>query len=142
MVVRVRYEAVSTFARQLGNVPRELRKELRPHIRTAAQKLQAKVQQNASWSSRIPAATKVKVSFASRSGGVTVYVDSNAAPHARPLEFGSQGRSNVNRHPVFGNRGVWVDQPARPFFMNAARESEPQVVNEIQKAIDAALGRL
>lgn len=140
MAVRPQYAQVALFSKQLQNVPVELRKELRPRIRNAAGTLQKQIQANASWSTRIPAATKVRVGFGSRNPGVTVFVDAEAAPHARPLEFGSQGRSNVNRHPVFG-RDIWVDQDARPFFMPAVQQVEQSVVSEIQSAIDAVLQR-
>lgn len=141
MAARVRHQAVTSFARQLRDVPKEFRRELRPKIRKASDKVAGKIRANASWSSRIPGAVKTQVSFSSRSGGVRVFVDSDAAPHARPMEFGSQGRRGVNRHPVFG-RDVWVDQPAKPFFMKAVRESEQDVVLEIQDAIDNALRRI
>lgn len=137
----VRYQAATAFSRQLRSVPKEFRRELRPKIRKASGRVAGRIKANAGWSSRIPGAVKTQVSFSSRSGGVRVFVDSKAAPHARPLEFGSQGRGSVNRHPVFG-RDVWVDQPTRPFFMTAVRESEQDVVMEVQDAIDNVLRRI
>lgn len=142
MAVRVRYADVTSFRTQLAAVPKGLRRELRPRIKGSADKVAARVRSNASWSSRIPAATKVQVSFAARGAGVRVYVDHRAAPHARPYEFGSQGSRNVNRHPVFGNRQNWVDQPTRPFFMPAIRDSRDDVVREVQAAITDVLGRI
>lgn len=138
MAIRIEHQQVASFARQLANVPTELRRELRPALRSSGEKVAARVRANASWSSRIPAATKTKVSF-SKSGGVMVFTDQKAAPHARPLEFGNAGM--FNRHPVFG-RDTWVDQPTRPFFMPAVAASEQDVVREIQNAIDKAFGRL
>lgn len=134
---------VTRFAQQLQDVPRELRGELRPAIKTAAKTLSSRVKANASWSSRIPGAVRERVSFASRGrGGVMVYVDARIAPHARPLDRGSQGGRSVNRHPVFGNRNVWVDQPTRPFFIPAVRESHDDVLRKVQFAIATTLGRI
>lgn len=141
MAIRVRYQAATSFARQLGDVPKDMRRELRPQIRKAADIVADRIRGRSGWSSRIPGAVKTRVSFSARSGGVRVYVDADAAPHARPLEFGSQNRRGVNRHPVFG-RDVWVDQPTRPFFMAAVSESEQDVVLSIQDAIDRATGKL
>lgn len=138
---RIDGHEITAFARQMENVPRELRRELRPHLRKAGERVVRSVRSNASWSSRIPGATKVRVGFSGGSrGGVQVYVDKGRAPHARPLEFGNVG--NVNRHPVFGNTDIWVDQPTRPFFMPAVRENESQVVQEVQSAIDSVFDRL
>lgn len=139
MSVRVRQVQLTTFARNLSDVPQELRKELRPKVRKIAGKVQRQVQQNASWSSRIPGAVKTRVSFSQRSPGVSVYVDSKAAPHARPLEFGSS-RNRQLRHPVFGNPDVWVSQPTRPFFMQAIDQTGSDAHIEITDAIDRALG--
>lgn len=132
---------VRAFADQLRGFPKDLRKELRRNIKAASEQLVRDIQSNASWSTRIPAATKVRVGFGQRSAGVRVFVDKRAAPHARPLEFGSQGRSNINRHPVFGT-DVWVDQPTRPFFMRAVRSNRRQVVSKVQEAIDEAWRRM
>lgn len=141
-MIRINYAEVSAFSRQLADVPINLRRQLRPRVRKAAQTLTDRVKSNASWSSRIPGATRIRVGFTGGPrGGVLVFVDSKAAPHARPLEFGSQGRSDVNRHPVFG-RAVWVDQPTRPFFMPAVVATEPVVVREVQSAINDALKSL
>lgn len=130
---------IRAFADQLRDFPRELRTPLRREIRKAAGGLQRDVQAGASWSTRIPAATKIRVGFGARSAGVTVHVDRNAAPHARPLEFGNRGA--FNRHPVFGGP-AFVNQPTRPFFMRAVRANERKAVTAVQTAIDEAFSRL
>lgn len=130
---------VKAFADQLRHVPPELRRGLRREIRKAGEALVNDIRSNASWSSRIPAATKIRVGFGARSAGVTVQVDAGQAPHARPLEFGNRGA--FNRHPVFGG-DTWVDQPTRPFFMRAVRSNEPKVVRAVGDAIEQAFARL
>jgi hypothetical protein len=130
---------VKAFADQLRAFPRELRPELRREIKRASDVLVGDIRSNASWSSRIPSATKVKVGFGARSSGVQIHVDAGAAPHARPLEFGNNG--GFNRHPVFGGP-AWVNQPVRPFFMPAVRSNERQVIDAVGAAIAAAFARL
>jgi hypothetical protein len=130
---------VRAFADQLRDFPREYRKDVRRSIKKAADVLVRDIKGNAAWSSRIPAATKTKVNFGARSAGVLVFVDAKKAPHARPLEFGN--KPGFNRHPVFGNRENWVDQPVRPFFIRAVRSNERQVVDAVQQAINDAWPR-
>lgn len=140
MSIRINGLEITSFRQQLQNVPKEFRKELRPRLRRAAAKVVQQVQANASWSSRIPAATSARVSFIG--SGITVKVDRNAAPHARPIEFGSaRQRASINRHPVFGH-DVWVNQPTRPFFLKAIASTEKEVVAEVQAAIESVFARL
>lgn len=131
---------IRAFADQLRDFPREFRPRLRREIRKAAGGLVREIQQNASWSSRIPGATRVSVGFGQRSAGVTVLVDEKKAPHARPLEFGNRAGGTINRHPVFGG-DMWVEQPTRPFFMRAVRSAEKDAVTAVQTAIDEAFAR-
>lgn len=88
-------------------------------MRLVAEPLKRAVQQEASWSARIPGATRVQTTFGRRRQRVAVIVDKKRAPHARPLEQGSQGNRTTVRHPVFGDRNNWVAQPTRPFFATA-----------------------
>ena len=130
---------IKAFADQLRHFPRELRPPLRREIKKSADVLVRDIRSNASWSTRIPGATRAKVGFGARSAGVQVLVDAGKAPHARPLEFGNRGA--FNRHPVFGGP-AWVNQPTRPFFIRAVRANERQVVNAVGTAIEQAFSRL
>lgn len=115
--------------RDLGTLPPDLRKELRPALRKAAHPVLMEMRSNASWSTRIPAATRIATSLASASGaGVTLKVSSGPAPHARPYEHG--GAAGNFRHPVFGGP-AWVPQRARPFFYKAVDDK----ANEVRDAL-------
>lgn len=120
----------------LGKIPLELRRQLRPAMRRAAMPILADVRKRAAWSTRIPGAISIKTSFASTGSraGVRLVVDSRKAPHARPLEQGSARNRNL-RHPVFGNRDVWVEQTPRPFFFAAVRDGREQVAREASAAV-------
>lgn len=129
---------VREFAVAVGNMPAGVRRELRPALRKAAEGVRRDAQSNASWSSRIPAAIKVQTSLSARSGGVTLRVDSSAAPHARPYE-GLSGR--VFRHPVFGDTDTWVAQHARPFLQPAVDAGRGDVIDAVGKAVDYVAAR-
>lgn len=142
MPFSVEHHTVTMLARSLGKVPDELRKELRPQLRAAAEVIRRDMKARASYSTRIPGAIRLDVSFSGRGkgGGVRLRVDSKRAPHARVLERGNDGsRSSTFRHPVFGDRDVWVSQPTRPFFFPALEANRDQVKKNISAAVQAAL---
>lgn len=124
--------------KDLGKIPPDLKRELRPAIRKAAQPVLGQMRANSSWSSRIPAATRISVGLSGSKAGVTLRTNAKRAPHARPYEHG--GSAGNFRHPLFGNKKRWVAQRARPFFFNAAdqrandvRDSLGDTVVEIAK---------
>ena len=111
---------IREFIREFGKVPQELRRQLRPELRLIGNEVRAEAQRNAWWSKKIPRATRVAVGFSKRNPGVSIVVNKNKAPNARPLE--NQGRTGMVRHPVFGHMDKpWKDQPARPFLAPAAQ---------------------
>jgi hypothetical protein len=109
-----------------------LDKDLREGIRWAGQGAVEAVKGAASWSHKIPPATRLKTSFAARGAGISVVVNAAQAPNARPIEHG--GRGGTFRHPVWGNRDVWVNQAARP-FLKAAAEA-PSIEEGMQQVLD------
>lgn len=139
-MIRIQSMQVRAFADQLRDAPPQIRRGLTKEIKTAAGGFVRTLRGNYGWSSRIPGAVRTRVGFGPRSAGVLVHVDAGLAPHARPLEFGNRG--GFNRHPVFGNRDAWVDQPTRPTFMRTVRAAEPQVVSAVQSAINDVFRRL
>jgi len=122
------------FIRELGKMPPELRRELRPRLRKVGQAALADVKARASWSTRIPKATRLKVSLAKRDPGLFIEVNRHKAPHARPYE--NQGKHGTFRHPLFGNRKRWVSQAARPFLYPGARPHFEQVDRDIAAVVD------
>jgi hypothetical protein len=108
--------------------------ELRRGIKTAAKPIVDGVKAEASFSSRIPGAVKVKAGFASKGATVTVIADPKAAPEAAPLNNGDRGGNF--RHPVYGNRENWVSQPAHPFFVTGAKHGAPAAEQAMLKVMD------
>lgn len=134
------YASVTRFAKALGKVPLELRRELRPQLRAAGQHILDDMKRRASYSTRIPGATRMTVSFSARGGGIRFRVMASRAPHARVLERGNLGgRAATFRHPVFGDPDVWVSQATRPFFFPAVAAGRPELNKGISNAVKASL---
>jgi len=104
-------------------------------LRESGKEPLARLKRNASWSTRIPQAAKIGLSFAKRFQGVTLYVNKRAAPHARPFE--NQGKPGQFRHRVFG-QNVWVNETARPFFYEVA----PAWHNNVNKGLGDVVDRV
>ncbi len=122
------------IARDMRALPGEARRAVRPALRKAGQVVATEAKVNASWSSRIPGTINVVTSFRLNREGVTVKAGGAGAPHARPYE--NLGEPGTFRHPVYGNREVWVTQAARPFLFPAARASEGTVTAMMAETMD------
>lgn len=119
--------------RKIGDgVGRNLGKEFKRAAGPVAQQARA----NASWSSRIPGAISVGVSSSRRFPGAQIKVSKDKAPHARLFEY--PGRGGSFRHPVYGNREVWVEQRGRPFIRPAVREKGGEFVKAADRAVNSA----
>lgn len=117
--------------RKIGDgVGRNLGKE----FKKAAGPVASQAKANASWSTRIPGAITVGVSSSRRYPGAQIKVSKEKAPHARLFEF--PGRGGSFRHPVYGNREVWVDQKGRPFIRPAVRAKGGEFINACDRAVD------
>lgn len=127
------------LARALRRLDEDTRRELRPALRAAGAKVRDAAARNASWSSRIPGALYVSTSARPGRSAVTIGASATKAPHARPYEGIGGGRSF--RHPVYGNREVWVAQACRPFLAPAVVTEQPAVVAELGAAVGKALDR-
>nr|BFE85831.1 hypothetical protein GCM10020093_084320 [Planobispora longispora] len=86
-----------------GKLPKSMRAEIRASAKEIGDPVLQEVRRRASWSSRIPAATRISVRFGARTSGVTVRTSAKKAPHARPYEHG--GERGTFRVPVFRQKG-------------------------------------
>lgn len=140
-MIRVDAGSLRSLIADLGKLPPEVVKELRPRLRRAGEVVKRDAQAQASWSSRIPRAMRLTTRFASaKSAGVFITVNEAQAPHARPYE-GIGTRGTTFRHPVFGDRDVWVAQAQRPFLLPAVQRNREAVVKASGEAVDAAARR-
>lgn len=127
---------------------RKLRKELRTaatpmlkSVRAAALRLPSKGESarrgRPSLRKGLARATKIKISFSQRSAGVMVVTGPGAMPEGMEgLPPMVEGRVRW-RHPVMGNRDVWVQQRAMPFFYPAVKPHEPEAVSAGRRVLEA-----
>lgn len=135
---------------------------LRRGIKNAARPIVDAVRSSGSFSSRIPAAVKVKASFAKRGASIKVIVDSKIAPEAAPIN--NQGQSGTFRHPVFADKKhprsdvyrhrlfrskvlaesgwTWTTQTANPFFDAGVRAGMPAAEKAIEAVVDEWIAKL
>ncbi len=130
---------VGELAAALRRMPVETRRELRPALRRAGNRVKSRAAGNAAWSSRIPPSLAVVLSTSMRRSAVAISARASVAPHARPYE-GITGAGSF-RHPVFGG-DVWVAQATRPFLAPAALAEQAAVVEELGQAVTKALNTL
>lgn len=128
--------AVRRLRRDMGRIPPEVARGLRPAMRDAGQDLITDARRRASWSTRIPGAMRLATSFTRRHAGVSLVVNRHKAPHARPYE-GIRGNASFRR-PVFGNRQVWVVTQTRPFAGPAVDLHARSAVAAINRVVDEA----
>lgn len=122
-------------AADLRGFSTQVRREIRPAVKRAGEPMVAAARANASWSTRIPKAIKMRT----LKSGIEIRVSRKQAPHARPYE-GIAGGSTF-RHPVYGNRNRWVTQATRPFLEPAVKQHMPKVRRELAAMLDDAARR-
>lgn len=98
------------FGSELRSTSPALRFKTRATVRHWAEVFTAESVAAAAFSSHIPGSFRI----VGMGDNVVVYAGGESAPSAAPIE--NEGKRGTFRHPVFGNRDVWVSQRARPFF--------------------------
>lgn len=128
----------SQLAKDLHRMGPALRRQLRAEFVRIGQPIVSDARSRAgAWSSRIPSAISSRGVSGDRVG-VEVRV-SSSVPHARPYEgISQQGSTSYFRHPVYGNREVWVSQKTRPYLWPAVRGRAPEAQQAAQAAVDKA----
>jgi hypothetical protein len=67
--------------------------------------------------SNLSKATRLEVKTTGRKARVSIRVDGRKMPsHFKALPQYVEGAKPRWRHPIFGNRQVWAQQPAQPYF--------------------------
>lgn len=137
--VQVQFPGYGRFMADLALLSPEIRKETRAELRKIMEDVGDTARSKASWSSRIPGA--IKASVGTKNLGLTVRAAD--APHAKAYEgLASGGSRSSFRHPVYGNRNVWVTQSTRPFAMPALAEREDEALRRVEDALESAARRL
>lgn len=89
------------------------------------------------WERRLsPFSRKIASTVKPGAAGSSAYVKAGGAkaPHAVPFE--NDGKDGTFRHPVFGNRKLWVSQKAHPTATQALEAAADEALEATADAID------
>jgi len=121
------------FARSLRYVSPEAARVLRSTMKDAGKLVADDATKRAeAFSKSIPPTIKVRTS------GINVTVQAGGIS---PLAMLNEKRDGW-RHPVFGNRSVWVDQPSHHFLAPALQAKRSEVAELLSHELSAMIDRL
>lgn len=129
-----RPEILKRFRKEL----RAVAKPLVPVVRTSIRGIPSKRAYAADGlRGRLSKATRLEVKTTGSRAQVKIIVDGRKMPsHAGSLPAYMEGKKKPWRHPVFGNREVWVaQQPPHPYFYSALRTAGPAARVAVDRAI-------
>lgn len=115
-----------------GKTSRNLNKQYKSAVGVIAMNARGR----ASWSTRIPAALKVRTSRSVARPGADIVV--SGPPHARLFEGLTKGGRKTFRHKVFDNPPrptKWVSQATRPYIRPAVAEGREGLKTAVDKAV-------
>lgn len=135
IVVGVQSTGLTQLAKDLSTITPKVLQEMVGSLKIAAELVAESARTEASWSTRIPAT--IRVAGASPRS-ITVKAGGADAPHAYTFEAPD---GKPVRHPVFGNRAVWVEQTPRPFLRPALDAHMEELSEIVVMAIERALLR-
>ena len=128
--------------RQLRLVDKDLALQAKREIRKAEKPAVQAMRASAASAGMMKATRAVKLSnrFTGGAASLGLRVDSRIAPNARPLDKPNHG--GFNRHPVFGSRRNWGDQPARYFFDRGANAAFTACQDGMEAALTSVVQHL
>lgn len=86
---------------------------------------------------RMSKAVKLEVKTTGRQAGVRIRVDGRKMPnHEKSLQAYMEGVKRPWRHPVWGNREVWVRQDPKPYFYKTVEPLGTRSRQNVNRAID------
>jgi hypothetical protein len=156
-------KAVSRALRQAANgkdlrrnLTRELRREIAPMVaKVKAAWLSAPSQGHRGRKGRslrrlLASATRGQVRLSGKEAGIRIRTDGRRMPDqmkglpglAEGLGHAVDRRAGRWRHPVFGNRDVWVDQRPFPQFYAAVKPDEARARREVERAVAAVFTQI
>jgi hypothetical protein len=102
-------------------------KPLVPAVRASIRRIPSKRPYSAAGlRGQMSKATNMQVKTTGRQASVIIRVDGRKMPaKAKAVQSYMEGVKPRWRHPVFGNREVWVQQPAQPYFFAVMRTAGP-----------------
>jgi hypothetical protein len=123
-------------------VTKRFRKELRaaatplvPVVRASIQSIPSRTG-DGSLRAAMSKAVRVEVRTTGRQAGIAIRVDGRKMPaHMKSLPSMVEGKKRW-RHPVFGNRQVWVQQPSKPYFYKVVRPAGASSRRAVNRVLD------
>ena len=88
---------------------------------------------------------RLEVRTAGKLAGARIRVDGRRMPPgmgALPRHWEGPAEGGRWRHPVFGNREVWVGQESHPTFYRTIRPDEAQARREIEQVVDRIFAKI
>lgn len=130
----------SQLQRDLNRMGAVQRRRIRQEAERIGQSALSDAKSRASWSRRVPSAISMRGFTDMTRGRVGVELRvSKAVPYARAYEgISQQGSSGYFRHPVYGNRQVWVSQQTRPYLWPAVSGRSNQMRQAIEQVVEQA----
>jgi hypothetical protein len=88
-------------------------------------------------------ATRTEIRLGRKAAGVAVRTDGRRMPDGmKRLPHYAEGTNPRWRHPVFGNREVWVEQPPFPRFFAAVQPDETRARRAAEQAVESVLDKI
>lgn len=129
---------------------KELRRELAPMVadvkqawRSAPSGRGSVRRRGGSLRGSLARATRGEVRTSGREAGVRVRTDGRRMPNqAKSLPTLAEGTKRPWRHPVHGDRDVWVQQRPFPRFYRAVRPNEAAARREVERAVETVFRQI
>lgn len=128
---------------------KELLKRFRKELRSAARPLVPAVRASiraipssrrytaAGLRGQLSKATTLEVKTGGKQAAVILRVDGRKMrSHSKAVQAYMEGTKPRWRHPVFGNREVWVQQPASPYFYKVMRTAGTKARSAVGRVLD------
>ena len=136
---------ISTALRRMDNP--EIKKRFRKELRAAAAPLVPRVRASianipsrtgdGSLRAAMSKAVKLEVRTVGRDAGVAIRVDGRKMPSGmRSVQAYMEGKKKPWRHPVWGNREVWVRQDPHPYFYKTVAPVGPASRRAVSRVLD------
>lgn len=139
---------ITALVKNLAVAEPAMRKELPKRLRKAVAPIVAAAKDNAAQvSPGKPIKIGTRVRLVGRNGASIKILATSPSdgPLAGLLERGakgSKGNSGSFRHPVYGNRNVWVDQPTQPYLQPALDAHQDEAIAGTSEVITDVLAAM
>jgi hypothetical protein len=135
-------ELVRDLRTGLRDVLRPVASEAKAAYRSAPSRRGGARRRGGSLRAALARATRVEVRTTGRMAGARIRVDGRKMPAGqRSLPQMWEGTKRW-RHPVYGNREVWVNQRARPTFDRTVQRHEDEATRKVEEVLEGIRRKL